>query len=95
MCLPLPGYDDEYRKVIIMRPANYNPHEMQKDDVEKANSMIIELFGHNHEQYCIQKTILIYDWQGFSLSHLSPQYLWASQKITRYYQVFSCSDLIN
>jgi len=43
MFLPLPGYDRQGRKVVLMRGGLGDPNTMKKDDEFKASTMVIPL----------------------------------------------------
>ena len=85
--LPLPGYDDQKRKVFIVRHGNYDPYVINKADVEKVGCMVGDLSGIMHEEYCVHNVVLLYDWSGLSFSHFRGDYFWATKTITRYFQV--------
>ena len=85
--MPLPGYDDLKRKVIISRPGICDPYLNTKTDMEKVGCMICDLTGIMHEEYCVHQVVLIYDWSGLSLSHFGGDFMWATKTIARYYQV--------
>ena len=43
MFLPLPGYDRQGRKVVLMRGGLGDPNTMKKDDEFKASTMVTTL----------------------------------------------------
>ena len=88
MMLPLPGYDEQFRKVVISRtPQACNASSVKILDLEKANLMIGNVSSLHHEQYCCHRIVMIYDFKGFSFSSLDAEFIWVMRTMMRFYQV--------
>jgi CRAL/TRIO domain len=80
-------YDQQDRKVIIMRPGCYDPLLFKPEDIEKANFMISDTMGLDDEQMFVTGMVIIIDCQGFSLNHLTQKPLALTKKQMYYLQV--------
>ena len=61
MYLPLPGYDKQGRKVILMRSGLSDPNIMKKDDEFKTSTMVMEAAMDGDSQAVIRGVVLIQD----------------------------------
>ena len=91
----MPGYDDEHRKVFVLRPDNYDDTKLKKIDIEKANLIVGLMSGEIHEEFCCHQVVMLYDWDSFSFSRLTTENMRLGQKMLQYYQVFQFSPHLN
>ena len=68
MFLPLPGYDRQGRKVVLMRGGLGDPNTMKKDDEFKTSTMIMEAAMEGDQQAVIRGMVLIQDLEGMTLA---------------------------
>ena len=68
MYLPLPGYDKQGRKVILMRAGLSDPNTMKKDDEFKTSTMVMEAAMDGDSQAIIRGVVLIQDMEGMTLA---------------------------
>ena len=85
--MPIPGYDRNGQKVILMRMGCFNPYQVKHEDIEKANFMICEVMGNAEEQFFATGMILVFDLAGYTMAHLTSRPLSLSKKHMRYLQV--------
>jgi len=69
--LPLPGYDNKGRKVVIIRPGAHDPAEMKMETVQRASFMVWDIMGDESEQMFITGMVLIFDFDGFTMNHFT------------------------
>lgn len=67
--LPLPGLDDEGRKVIIIRATIHDPNKHKQDDVFKVMNMVIEVMCRDDEAISLTGVVALVDLAGVSMSH--------------------------
>ena len=79
--LPLPGYDRLGRKVVVLRAACYDPAEMKVEIMQKVSFMVWELMSHEEEQMFITGMILVFDAEGFTMSHFTQMPLALAKKM--------------
>ena len=85
--LPLLGYDQLCRKVIIMRPGSFDPALNKPMIVEKANFMVGEVMCHLDPIMFITGVVLIVDMKGYDVNHMAYRSLPMLKKYMRYTQV--------
>jgi len=84
--LPLLGYDQLCRKVIIMRPGSFDPALNKPMIVEKANFMVGEVMCHLDPIMFITGVVLIVDMKGYDVNHMAYRSLPMLKKYMRYTQ---------
>jgi len=84
--LPLLGYDQLCRKVIVMRPGSFNPAVNKPIIVEKANFMVAEVMCHLDPIMFITGVVLIVDMKGYDVQHMTYRSLPMLKKYMRYTQ---------
>ncbi|KAK4028900.1 retinol-binding protein pinta-like isoform X1 [Daphnia magna] len=67
--LPLPGRDDEGRKVIIIRATIHDAYKHKQDDVLKVMNMVIELMCRDDEATSITGVVCVVDLKGVGMGH--------------------------
>lgn len=85
--LPLLGYDQLCRKVIIMRPGSFDPVLNKPMIVEKANFMVGEVMCHLDPIMFITGVVVIVDMKGYDVNHMAYRSLPMLKKYMRYTQV--------
>lgn len=85
--LPLPGYDDLGRKVFIYRMGCFPPDKVKVEDLEKASGMVAEVLAYEEPVMFITGAVVIVDFEGYSLSHLTHRPLSFMKKQAKYFQV--------
>lgn len=84
--LPLPGYDDLGRKVFIYRMGCFPPDKVKVEDLEKASGMVAEVLAYEEPVMFITGAVVIVDFEGYSLSHLTHRPLSFMKKQAKYFQ---------
>ena len=69
MYLPLQGYDQHGRRVVLMRAANSDPSTMKKEDEFKLSTMVMELALNGDAQASICGVVLLQDMGGMTAAH--------------------------
>ncbi|EFX74067.1 hypothetical protein DAPPUDRAFT_307513 [Daphnia pulex] len=69
--LPLPGYDRLGRKVFVYRMGCFPPEKVKVEDLEKASGMVAEVLAYEEPVIFITGVVVIVDFEGYSLSHLT------------------------
>ncbi len=69
--LPLPGYDQKGRKVILIRPGAYDTAVDNFEMIQRASFMVSELDARDSEQMFLTGLVLLFDYQGFTFSHFT------------------------
>ena len=67
--LPLPGYDQNGRKVVVIRTGAHNPAVVKQTLVQRAGFMTFEVMNLEEEQLFITGMILIFDFSGYTMDH--------------------------
>ncbi|XP_046652805.1 retinol-binding protein pinta-like [Daphnia pulicaria] len=67
--LPLPGRDDEGRKVIVIRASIHDPYKHKQDDVLKIMNMVVELLCRDDEAISVTGVVCIVDLKGVGMGH--------------------------
>ncbi|XP_071526872.1 retinol-binding protein pinta-like isoform X8 [Panulirus ornatus] len=67
--LPLPGYDRQGRKVIIIRAAVHDPETTTMDEVFKATNFINDILWLEDEQMSITGTVQLLDLERATAAH--------------------------
>jgi len=68
-CLPLPGYDQLDRKVVVIRVASHDPDVIVMSAMQKVNFMVFEVMNAAEEQMFITGIVLLFDFGGYTMSH--------------------------
>ena len=68
LAIPLPGYDKQGRRVVVMRIGLHDPETMKKDDIFKTTTMMIESALAGDNQAVIRGIVLVQDLEGMALS---------------------------
>jgi hypothetical protein len=76
--LPLPGYDRLGRKVF---------EKVKVEDLETASGMVAEVLAYEEPVIFITGVVVIVDFEGYSLSHLTHRPLSFMKKQAKYFQV--------
>ncbi|KAK7086576.1 hypothetical protein SK128_017445 [Halocaridina rubra] len=69
MFLPLPGYDPEGRKVVIIRTGAHDPKTTPMDVVLKATTFINDVMIEEDEQHAITGVVQLLDMNGVTAAH--------------------------
>ena len=85
--LPLLEYDDQGRKVILMRPGCFDPFAYKAELVEKANLMVAETMCFTDIGLLYNGIIVIIDFEGYTLGHMTQRPVSFTKKHLRYLQV--------
>ncbi|KAL7647539.1 UNVERIFIED_CONTAM: hypothetical protein RMT77_001139 [Armadillidium vulgare] len=68
--LPLPGYDDKGRKVILIRPDKHNTNTTSMDDLIKVFQIILDLLIEEDVQHSVIGVTILIDFQGFTPNYV-------------------------
>ena len=79
--LPLPGYDHLGRKVVVVRLACYDPSAIKFELIQRVGFMVWELLDDEEEQMFITGLILIFDMEGFTMSHFAQMPMSLTKKL--------------
>ncbi|XP_046638357.1 retinol-binding protein pinta-like isoform X2 [Daphnia pulicaria] len=79
--LPLPGYDHQGRKVVLIRPAAYDPAKTKIEIVQRASFMVFEIMGSEEEQMFITGMLLLFDLSNFGMNHFTAMPLSTAKKL--------------
>ena len=79
--LPLPGYDHLGRKVVIIRLACYDPSAIKIELIQRVSFMVWEILGDEDEQMFITGMVLIFDMEGFTMSHFAQMPMSMAKKL--------------
>ena len=85
--LPLPGYDHLGRKVIVIRPGIFDPNKISMEVIQRTSFMVMEIMGAESEQMFISGMILIFDYKGFTMSHVTSMPLTIFKKLRPCWEV--------
>jgi len=67
--LPLPGYDDKGRKVILIRATIHNPYKNKQDDVFKIMNMVLDVLCRDEEAISVHGVVSVIDLSGVGIGH--------------------------
>lgn len=67
--LPLPGYDHDGRRVIIILAGGHDPKLYSMDEVFKATHLISDIMLEEDEQLSITGVVQILDLKGVTAAH--------------------------
>jgi len=67
--LPLPGYDDKGRKVILIRATIHNPYKNKQDDVFKIMNMVLDVLCRDEEAISVHGVVAVIDLSGVGVGH--------------------------
>ncbi|XP_042230139.1 retinol-binding protein pinta-like isoform X1 [Homarus americanus] len=70
MFLPLPGYDNQGRKVVIIRTAKHDPKVTSMDEVFKATQFIHDILWLEDEQMSITGVVQMMDMENITAAHV-------------------------
>ncbi|XP_046459127.1 retinol-binding protein pinta-like isoform X4 [Daphnia pulex] len=79
--LPLPGYDHQGRRVVLIRPAAYDPAKTKIEIVQRASFMVFEIMGSEEEQMFITGMLLLFDLSNFGMNHFTAMPLSTAKKL--------------
>ncbi|XP_057368644.1 retinol-binding protein pinta-like [Daphnia carinata] len=79
--LPLPGYDHQGRKVVLIRPGSYDPDKIKLEHIQRASFMVWEVMGDEDEQMFVTGMILIFDLTNFGMNHFTAMPLATVKKL--------------
>jgi hypothetical protein len=85
--LPLPGFDHLGRKVFVYRMGCFPPEKVKVEDLEKASGMVAEVLAYEEPVIFITGVVVIVDFDGYTLSHLTHRPLSFMKKQAKYFQV--------
>jgi len=68
--LPLPGYDDQGRFVVLCSFGKINPSKVRSEDLVKASNMIMSCAMEGNEQASVRGFVMVNDLSGVKSSHL-------------------------
>ena len=69
--LPIPGFDQKGRKVVIIRGGAHDPEVMKFEAVQKASFMVMEILEDECEQMFITGLVIIFDMEGYGMGHFT------------------------
>jgi len=69
--IPLPGYDDQGRFVILCSFGKINPAKVRSEDLMRASNMVIGCAMEGNEQASVRGFVMVNDLSGVKSSHLS------------------------
>lgn len=67
--LPLPGIDDQGRKIVLIRATLHNPQKHKQDDIFKIMNMVIDVLCRDEESISVTGVVAIIDLTGVALGH--------------------------
>lgn len=67
--LPLPGYDPNGRKVVIIKAGGHDPKIHAMDEVFRATHLISDIMVEEDEQMSITGVVQLLDLQGVTAAH--------------------------
>lgn len=67
--LPLPGYDQLGRRVMLGRWGIYDPKQVSMDELIKTTSMFMDVMLDDDEQSSVTGTVMLGDCTGLTISH--------------------------
>jgi len=68
--LPLPGYDEQGRFVVLCSFGRINPSKVRSEDLVKASNMVIGCAMEGNEQASVRGFVMVNDLSGVKSSHL-------------------------
>ncbi|XP_046638360.1 retinaldehyde-binding protein 1-like [Daphnia pulicaria] len=69
--LPLPGYDHQGRRVVLLRPASHDPAKIKIEVVQRVSFMVSEIMADEDEQMFITGITLLMDFTNFGMNHFT------------------------
>lgn len=87
--LPLPGFDDLGRKVFLYRMGCFPPDKVKVEDLEKASGMVAEVLAYEEPLIFVTGVVVVVDFEGYSLGHLTHRPLSFMKKQAKYFQVLT------
>lgn len=71
LMVPLPGYDELGRKVILGRWGVYDPHKVTLDEVTKASCIISDVLLEEEEKATVTGYVMMMDCAGITVTHMT------------------------
>ena len=93
--LPLPGFDLLGRKIFIYRMGCFPPEKVKVEDLDKASGMVAEVLAYEEPVIFITGVVVVVDFEGYSLSHLTHRPLSFMKKQAKYFQVYHNRNIMN
>jgi len=83
--LPLLGRDQLCRRVILMRPASFDPFLYKAADTDKANYMVAEVLAKLDPTLFITGVVIVIDMETATIQHLNQRSFPMVKKFMRYF----------
>lgn len=87
MMLPLPGYDRLGRKIFLYRMGCFPPDKVKVEDLEKTSGMVTEVLAYEEPYIFVTGVVVVVDFEGYTLNHLTHRPLSFMKKQAKYFQV--------
>ncbi|KAK4010341.1 hypothetical protein OUZ56_019487 [Daphnia magna] len=69
--LPLPGYDHQGRKVVLIRPGAYDPTKTKIEHIQRASFMVWDIMSDEDEQMFVTGMLLLFDFSDYAMNHFT------------------------